>query len=190
LCPRAGGAARLRHRGAADTKLGDALAAAIDERVKRGRAEVRVEPIGGDDSDGAAPGSAPGGRAPSAPAPGPVQSSWQVQIRSLTERANHCTCPDFATNQLGTCKHIEAVLHRIGKRKDFKRIGAQPAPRPYVFLDWQREDAPRIRLHRSAEIAAELAPELDQWFDAAGAFRGRLPDEFLAFAERTAAASC
>ncbi|MGD2021115.1 MAG: helicase, partial [Thiohalocapsa sp.] len=32
-----------------DAHLGDAVAAAIDERIKRGRAEVRVEPVGGDD---------------------------------------------------------------------------------------------------------------------------------------------
>jgi superfamily II DNA or RNA helicase len=168
-----------------DASFGDAVAAAIDERVKRGRAEVSVEPAGG--HDGAAAGEPWLGswRARSiGTGASPIQTSWQVQIRSLTERANHCTCPDFATNQLGTCKHIEAVLHRIGKRKDFKTVRSQPAPRPYIYLDWQRDDAPRIRLHRAAEIAADLAPVLEQWFDADGAFRGRLPDEFLAFAEQ------
>jgi superfamily II DNA or RNA helicase len=165
-----------------DAKLGDALAAAIEERVKRGRAEVQVEPVAGEHDD--APWFGTWRARSIGTGASPVQSNWQVQIRSLTERANHCTCPDFATNQLGTCKHIEAVLHRIGKRKDFKLIGKQPAPRPYVYLDWQRDDAPRIRLHRGAEIAAHLGPVLAQWFDADGAFRGRLPDEFLAFAEQ------
>ncbi len=167
----------------ADAKLGDAVAAAIDERVKRGRAEVRVEPV----TSGTGAGEPWFGtwRARSiGTGASPIQSSWQVQIRSVTERANHCNCPDFATNQLGTCKHIEAVLHRIAKRKDYKQIGSQPAPAPYVYLDWQREDAPRIPLHRAAEIAAHLVPVLEQWFDADGTFRGRLPDELLAFAEQ------
>ncbi|MCG6941770.1 MAG: DEAD/DEAH box helicase [Thiohalocapsa sp.] len=169
-----------------DAKLGDAVAAAIDERVKRGRAEVRVEPVGGNHDDAPWFGTWFGTwRARSiGTGASPIQTTWQVQIRSLTERANHCTCPDFATNQLGTCKHIEAVLHRIGKRKDYKAIRNQPAPRPYVYLDWQRDDAPRIRLHRAAEMAAHLLPVLEDWFDADGAFRGRLPDEFLAFAEQ------
>ena len=167
----------------ADAKLGDAVAAAIDERVKRGRAEVRVEPVtSGTGSD--APWFGTWRARSIGTNASPLQSSWQVQIRSVTERANHCNCPDFATNQLGTCKHIEAVLHRIAKRKDYRQISSQPAPVPYVYLDWQREDAPRIRLHRSAEIAAHLAPVLDAWFDADGAFRGRLPDELLAFAEQ------
>ncbi len=172
---------------AADVRLGDALAAAIDERVKRGRAEVRVEPVSGHDLGDTGAGEPWLGtwRARSiGTGASSIQTTWQVQIRSLTERANHCTCPDFATNQLGTCKHIEAVLHRISKRRDFKRIGSQPAPLPYVYLDWQRDDAPRIRLHRAKEIAAHLAPVLDRWFDADGAFRGRLPDELFAFAER------
>ncbi|NBC14706.1 MAG: DEAD/DEAH box helicase family protein [Gammaproteobacteria bacterium] len=169
----------------ADASLGDAVAAAIDERVKRGRAEVRVEPVDGDDgADADAPWLGTWRARSIGTGASPIQSTWQVQIRSLTERANHCTCPDFATNQLGTCKHIEAALHRIGKRKDFKQIRSQPAPRCYVYLDWQRDDAPRIRLHRAAEIPTHLAPVLEQWFDADGAFRGRLPDEFQAFAEQ------
>jgi superfamily II DNA or RNA helicase len=167
-----------------DTSLGDALATAIDERVKRGRTQVRVEPVGGDDSNGTAPWFGTWRARSIGTGASSIQSTWQVQIRSLTERANHCTCPDFATNQLGTCKHIEAVLHRISKRADFRQIAALPAPRPYVYLDWQRDDAPRVRLHRAAEIAVDLGPVLQQWFDADGAFRGRLPDELLAFAER------
>jgi hypothetical protein len=31
-----------------------------------------------------------------------------------------CTCPDYATNQLGTCKHIEFVLGRLSKRRGAK----------------------------------------------------------------------
>lgn len=163
-----------------DRQLSDALETAISERAKRGRAEVLVEPLSGEPWFGT-------WRARSiAAADSHFQTSYQVQIRSLTKRANHCTCPDFSTNQLGTCKHIEAVLHQIGKRNDFREIEHQPPPKPYVFLDWDGEDAPRIRVHRSNEIAAHLGPLLGQAFDAAGAFVGRLPDDFLRFAEQAA----
>jgi superfamily II DNA or RNA helicase len=163
-----------------DAQLSNALEAAIEERAKRGRSEVRVEAMSGDPWFGT-------WRARSIGAAGsPFQTSYQVQIRSLTRRANHCSCPDFATNQLGTCKHIEAVLHHVGKRKDFKRIEHQAAPIPYIYLDWEGEDAPRIRLHRSSEIAAHLGPLLAQRFDAGGAFIGRLPDDFLRFTEQVA----
>src|SRR5262249_59621564 len=35
---------------------------------------------------------------------------YQVTIRGFEVGDNACTCPDFRTNTLGTCKHIEAVL--------------------------------------------------------------------------------
>ncbi|WP_089727518.1 DEAD/DEAH box helicase [Candidatus Thiosymbion oneisti] len=161
-----------------DGQLNDALTAAIEERAKRGRTEVRVEPLSGEPWFGI-------WRARSIAAAGShFQTTYQVQIRSLTKRANHCTCPDFATNQLGTCKHIEAVIHRIGKRKDCAAIRHQPPPLPYIYLDWDSEDAPRIRLHRGNELAAHLSPLLARHFDTGGAFTGRLPDDFLRFAEQ------
>ncbi|MCY4152739.1 MAG: DEAD/DEAH box helicase [Aestuariivita sp.] len=36
---------------------------------------------------------------------------YRVEIRHLEERINSCTCNDFLTAQLGTCKHIEGALH-------------------------------------------------------------------------------
>ena len=36
--------------------------------------------------------------------------SYTVELRSLDEHINTCTCKDFEKNQLGTCKHIECIL--------------------------------------------------------------------------------
>ena len=38
---------------------------------------------------------------------------YLVSIRGLEVGDNSCTCPDFKTNTLGTCKHIEAVLESL-----------------------------------------------------------------------------
>src|ERR1700748_675720 len=35
---------------------------------------------------------------------------YRVSIRGFDVGDNSCECPDFRTNTLGTCKHIEAVL--------------------------------------------------------------------------------
>src|SRR5215471_13543951 len=35
---------------------------------------------------------------------------YRISIRGFEVGDNACTCPDFRTNTLGTCKHIEAVL--------------------------------------------------------------------------------
>ena len=40
-------------------------------------------------------------------------SSYTVEIRSLGTHINSCGCRDHRTNRLGTCKHIEGVLHHL-----------------------------------------------------------------------------
>lgn len=45
---------------------------------------------------------------------------YAVEIRSLSEHINSCSCTDYDINMLGTCKHIEKVLFVLkqkGKRK-------------------------------------------------------------------------
>ncbi|TVQ84766.1 MAG: helicase [Chromatiaceae bacterium] len=160
--------------------LADAARAALAERLTKARAEVRVQPLtAAAERDGVGLWSAR-----SLQTSGPFPTSYRVHIRSLVQRANHCTCPDFATNQLGTCKHIEAVLHRLGKRRDFPALQARPPARAYVFLDWEGDDAPVLRLHRGAETPVDLAPLLTEHFGADGRFLHRVPDDFLRLAER------
>ncbi|MCJ7702106.1 MAG: hypothetical protein MUO62_11015, partial [Anaerolineales bacterium] len=39
--------------------------------------------------------------------------TYRVEIRSLDEFHNTCTCPDYKTNLIGTCKHIESALFHL-----------------------------------------------------------------------------
>src|SRR5687768_4777039 len=41
---------------------------------------------------------------------------YRVALRGLGLFDNYCACPDYATNTLGTCKHIEAVLLHVRDR--------------------------------------------------------------------------
>jgi superfamily II DNA or RNA helicase len=159
--------------------LAGAVESAIDERAKRGRAEVRVEPLSGEPWFGAWTARSV---VPSAHFP----VSYRVHLRSLHRRANYCTCPDFATNQLGTCKHIEAALHKVRKRRDYKKIRDLPPPIPYIWLDWEAEPAPAIRLHRTGDVDGSLGVLLDDHFDALGRFRRRVPEDFLRLADQVA----
>ncbi|MCF8016641.1 MAG: DEAD/DEAH box helicase family protein, partial [Chromatiaceae bacterium] len=162
--------------------LADAQRSALEERLAKARAEVHVEPLS-DSTKAAGYGL---WRAHSLQSATHFSSDYRVHIRAFDRRANYCTCPDFATNELGTCKHVEAVLHRLRKRRDFKRIAKLPPPRSAVFLDWEGAQAPTIRLHRGAETATDLLPLLQEHFDADGRFRLRLPDDFLRFADQAA----
>ena len=45
------------------------------------------------------------------------RSRYRVAIRGAAAGENFCACSDFATNELGTCKHIEFTLARLAARK-------------------------------------------------------------------------
>jgi superfamily II DNA or RNA helicase len=58
------------------------------------------------------------------------KSSYRVVIRGLGPGGNFCSCPDYVTSELGTCKHIEFTLARLEKKRGAKAAfgrGYQPA---------------------------------------------------------------
>ncbi|MFQ5519178.1 MAG: SNF2-related protein, partial [Mariprofundus sp.] len=63
--------------------------------------------------------------------------TYHIEIRSLTELRNSCDCPDHRVNGLGTCKHVEAVLNHIQKRKKrlFRAAAMAGSPRLEIYLD-------------------------------------------------------
>ncbi len=69
----------------------------------------------------------------------PSGRAYEIIIRSLERPENSCVCSDFETNLLGTCKHIEAVLHRLRRRKTQAR---QLAGWSYLFLSFEDARGP------------------------------------------------
>jgi superfamily II DNA or RNA helicase len=58
------------------------------------------------------------------------KSSYRVAIRGLGPGGNFCSCPDYATSELGTCKHLEFTLARLEKKRGARAAfarGYQPA---------------------------------------------------------------
>jgi superfamily II DNA or RNA helicase len=111
-------------------------------------------------------------------------SAYEVEIRSLTERTNSCGCPDHQVNGLGTCKHVEAVLARVGK-KPAARWGN---PRIEVFL--HRADAPStVRVQWPAGSIRLAARSLvARFFADDGVLRGDPVTALSALARELAAA--
>jgi superfamily II DNA or RNA helicase len=156
--------------------LGSAQREAIQERIKKGRNEVQVKLLSGNLGFGV-------WQATSIVSATHWQRSYQVQIRSLDKRVNYCTCPDLASNRLGTCKHIEAVLHYAKKQPDYKRLKAEGCPVSFVYLAWESATRPVLRLQRGAEMVDDLAIVLGEFFNQQDQFVGRLPDDFFRFSQ-------
>src|SRR5216683_539170 len=58
------------------------------------------------------------------------KSSYRVDIRGVGPGGNFCSCPEYNTNDLGTCKHLEFTLARLQKKRGARTAfarGYQPA---------------------------------------------------------------
>lgn len=82
-------------------------------------------------------------------------NTYKVALRSADNSLNFCSCPDFKTNQLGTCKHIEAVLLKIASKPVLRKQLAIPYTPPYtsVYLDYRGER--KVKLRIGTENASE-----------------------------------
>jgi superfamily II DNA or RNA helicase len=102
------------------------------------------------------------------------ERTYRVQIRSLTELQNSCTCPDYQTNLVGTCKHIEGVLlhlkERLGERWD--ELAAQSPPVTQIYLHHAEQTTVRISLPLSGPET--LRQMLSRYFDTEGVLQGPL----------------
>jgi superfamily II DNA or RNA helicase len=97
------------------------------------------------------------------------QRTYRVQIRGITPGDNHCSCPDFTTNTLGTCKHIEFTLASLEAKRGGKaalQAGYQPTYSE-VFLQYgaRRE----VRFRPGTECPVALARLAGSYFDGEGA---------------------
>lgn len=65
-----------------------------------------------------------------------TQGTYRLAIRGQKPGDNYCSCPDFAVNTLGTCKHIEFTLGRLARRRGARSAFAQGFQPPYseVYL--------------------------------------------------------
>lgn len=104
--------------------------------------------------------------------------TYEVEILSLREQAYRCSCPDFLTNTLGTCKHVEGVLHHLEATRD-KDVAAARFARPQsarIYL--HRGEDLQVRLLRPRTLSEEMAKVLDPYFDQDGDFIGELWRDF------------
>src|SRR5207248_11546556 len=95
--------------------------------------------------------------------------TYRVAVRGHEPGDSYCSCPDFRTNTLGTCKHI---LHVLAKLK--RRFPAAELKRPYkrrtIGVHVQYGDRAALRLL----LPEKLDPEADE---ALGKLRGRDIDD-------------
>ena len=89
------------------------------------------------------------------------RSHYRVAIRGTALGQNFCTCPDFATNDLGTCKHIEFTLGKLQAKRGGKAALKRGFESAYseIWLDYAGQR--QVRLHVAGVELQHLSVQLD-----------------------------
>lgn len=98
--------------------------------------------------------------------------TYQVRIHDLEALQNTCTCSDYRTNLIGTCKHIEGVLIQLREKYEAKLDGLA-AERPSttrIYLHYARDVT--VRVSQPLPKQPELHQLLDRYFDAESILQG------------------
>ncbi|MCC7157510.1 MAG: DEAD/DEAH box helicase family protein [Bryobacterales bacterium] len=96
--------------------------------------------------------------------------TYKVAVRGPGLFENYCSCPDFAVNTLGTCKHIEAMLQRLvrSRGKSFENAAYK---RTRASISLQYGDTLEVLLRLPAEPSQELRAAAEHYFDERGWLR-------------------
>jgi len=103
------------------------------------------------------------------------KSSYRVAIRGKGPGGNFCSCPDYATSELGTCKHIEFTLARLENKRGAKAAfaaGYQPA---FSELYLRNDGRRRIHFRAGTDCPPALREAAAALFDIG--HDGMLPDD-------------
>jgi superfamily II DNA or RNA helicase len=91
--------------------------------------------------------------------------SYRVALRGTEPGVSYCSCPDFRTNTLGTCKHILHVLRKIKPRFTPHQLKI-PYRRKHLALVLRYGDDITLRLlapeHMDDSVAKIVAPLVDR----------------------------
>ena len=110
---------------------------------------------------------------------------YQVTLHNPADGLGHCSCPDFLTNKLGTCKHIIFVSEFFQKKKDFVKT-VQKELFPYIDIFWDSAQGKPSLFHEQKrdKIEPELLKLLDKIFDEEKLFYQNSLSDFIPYLEK------
>ena len=103
------------------------------------------------------------------------KSSYYLAIRGAQPGDNFCACPDFATNELGTCKHIEFTLAKLARKRGAKAAFARGYQPAFSELYLRNDGNRTIHFRAGTDCPSALGRSAAALFDAAKGWR--LPED-------------
>ena len=102
------------------------------------------------------------------------RNQYKVIYRGAYSPWNYCSCPDFRTSGLGTCKHVEGV--KLWLQAEGKEVHNEEPDYTSVYVDYRGERSIRIRFNEAHR--KELSALAANYFDQALVLR---PEAFASF---------
>jgi hypothetical protein len=95
-------------------------------------------------------------------------TQYTVTLHDPQNGLGHCTCPDYRSNRLGTCKHMLFAVRTLKRKRGFAKK-ATSERFPFVDLYWDSVDQ-EPRLFHEIALSKDLRERLKGCFDARGRF--------------------
>ena len=100
----------------------------------------------------------------------PKCRTYRVTLHDPLTGAGHCSCPDFLTNRLGTCKHLIHITEIMTKDKNL-HARVQQERFPFVDIFWDSvKGLPRMFCERPETEIADILPLISTCFNGNGDF--------------------
>lgn len=98
--------------------------------------------------------------------------TYRVRIHDLEELHNTCSCPDYRTNLIGTCKHIEGVLIQLREKygDELEELAADRPAVTRIYLHYAEDIT--VRISEPLPKSPALQTLLNRYFDAEGVLQG------------------
>ena len=93
------------------------------------------------------------------------KSAYRVAIRGKLPGDNFCSCPDYATNELGTCKHIEFALAMLEKKRGAKSAFVRGYRPPFSELYLRNDGGRSIHFRTGADCPPPVLKAAGLLFD-------------------------
>ncbi|MEK7407253.1 MAG: DEAD/DEAH box helicase [Acidobacteriota bacterium] len=103
--------------------------------------------------------------------------TYRLAMRGPGLFDNYCSCPDFAVNTLGTCKHIEALLAHLRQRHG-KAIERRQYRRTRASVSLHYGETLGVRLRLPAAASPALREVAAKYFDVGGLLRPEYVSRF------------
>ena len=104
-----------------------------------------------------------------------TKNEYKVVYRGHGSLWNYCSCMDFKSSQLGTCKHLEKVKLWLGRQKNLRVHKITPA---YTSVYLSYKDGRQVKIRIGSEHHDEFEALASRYFDKEGVL---LPESYSCY---------